>query len=83
MVSTPIVGIPEAVLHQQTGLLVQPGNVHELAAALQRLLQSHELRQTMGSAANERAKSHFDAEVIVDQVRALWSDVLNENERPL
>lgn len=82
VVSTPIAGIPEAVLHKQTGLLVEPGNVNALASALKRLLDSHELRQKMGSAGNARAKSHFDAEVIVGQVRNLWSEVLNESGRP-
>ena len=82
VVSTPIAGIPEAVLHEQTGLLVEPGNVNALASALKRLLESHELRQKMGSAGKARANSHFDAEVIVGQVQNLWSEVLNESGRP-
>ena len=79
VVSTAIAGIPEAVSDEETGLLVSPGDVDGLTRALERLLESHSLRQQMGAAARRRAEKYFDAEVIGSQVKTLWSEVLDEH----
>ncbi|MGB0109362.1 MAG: glycosyltransferase family 4 protein [Terriglobales bacterium] len=42
-------GVPDAVKHRQTGLLVDACDVHSLASALICLLQDGELRATMGA----------------------------------
>jgi colanic acid/amylovoran biosynthesis glycosyltransferase len=38
-VATPVTGIPEAIRHEETGLLVPEASPHALADALQRLLE--------------------------------------------
>ena len=53
----PVVGsrigaIPEAVIHEVNGLLVEAGNTEELAAALQRLVNDSALRKSL---------SHYDS----------------------
>ena len=50
-------GVPEAVVHGETGLLVQPGNHGELAEALGRLISDPELRQRLGAGARARANA--------------------------
>lgn len=50
-------GVTEAVLHDQTGLLVRPGDSEALAVALERLLVDDQLRQRMGQQARERART--------------------------
>lgn len=62
---TPVVGsrcggIPEQISDGETGLLFEPGNERELAAALQKLLSDGGLRVRMGRAARERALRMFD-----------------------
>lgn len=52
-------GIPEAVLDEQTGLLVPPGDVAATAAALVRLFREPELRKRLGAAARARADKEF------------------------
>ena len=54
-------GIPEAVEDGRTGLLVPPGDPASLAAALQRLIDSPELRRRLGSAARTVAAERFSA----------------------
>jgi glycosyltransferase involved in cell wall biosynthesis len=78
VVSTTIAGIPEAVVHPTSGLLVEPGDIPALTQALIRLLGDASVRQQMGTAGRLRAEQVFDAEVIVKQVRQLWTDVLAE-----
>jgi phosphatidylinositol alpha-1,6-mannosyltransferase len=54
-------GAAEAVLDQQTGLVVaRPDDPSEVAAALGRLLSDESLRRRMGSAARDRALACFD-----------------------
>lgn len=49
-------GIPEAVLHGQTGLLAGPGNRASLTDALARLINDADLRQRLGEAGKVRAR---------------------------
>ena len=59
VVSTRLAGIPESVLHGETGLLVPPGDRIALAQALQQLIQNPELRARYGRAARARVEQHF------------------------
>jgi colanic acid/amylovoran biosynthesis glycosyltransferase len=54
-------GIPEAVMHEETGLLVPSGDPEALAAALRRLIVAPELRRRLGSRAREIAAERFSA----------------------
>jgi len=49
VVASRIGALPEAVCHEQNGLLVSPNNVSELAIALQRLVDCPELREKLES----------------------------------
>jgi len=51
VVATAVGGLTDAVVDGETGLLVSPGNVPALRAALQRLLSDRELRSQLGTAA--------------------------------
>jgi len=50
VVATRIMGVPELVEDELSGLLVSPGRADELAAALARLAQDPELRRRLGRA---------------------------------
>lgn len=50
-------GVADAVCDGQTGLLVDEGNIQELASAIQRLMLDPDLRQRMGQAGQAYAKS--------------------------
>jgi colanic acid/amylovoran biosynthesis glycosyltransferase len=60
VVSTYHGGIPEAVSHGQTGLLVAEGDRAGLAASIQRLLTDEELRARLSEQARRSADAHFD-----------------------
>lgn len=47
--------IPEVIEHERTGLLVEPGDVNALAAALMRLVDDEILRGCLGAAARHAA----------------------------
>lgn len=77
VVSTPVGGTPEAVRDGEEGFLVQPGDVRQLAARLDRLLADPDLRVRMGDAALVRAVSRFGATGVVEQWVALYGELGN------
>jgi len=67
-VSTPVGGIPEAVLDGKTGYLVEAGDVPALANALAKLVRDESMRLEMGNAGRELLEEKFNIDKIVDQV---------------
>jgi glycosyltransferase involved in cell wall biosynthesis len=62
VVSTRLAGIPESIVHGETGLLVPPEDTMALAEALGRLIQDAKLRLHYGRAGRERIEQHFQIE---------------------
>src|SRR5206468_11168045 len=62
VVSTHLAGIPESVVHGETGLLVPPEDTMALAEALGRLIQDAKLRLYYGRAERERIEQYFRIE---------------------
>ena len=75
VVSTPIAGIPEAVIDGETGHLVAPGDRAALADRLIRLLADPAGAASMGAAARRRAEAVFALGVVAEQLDALWTEV--------
>ena len=65
VVASAVGGLSEIVADGQTGLLVPPGDPDRLAAALTRLLDHPEVRETMASASRRRVAEKFSPEVSI------------------
>lgn len=59
VIASDVGGLPEVVLHNETGLLVPAGNVTALAEAVKLLIQQPELAVKLGSNARARALESF------------------------
>lgn len=75
ILSTPIGGIPEAVIDGEQGYLVQPGDVTALADRLQRLLVDTDHAAALGAAARARVAQTFAADVLVPRVEQLYREL--------
>jgi len=73
VVSTRIGGIPEMVIDNQTGFLVQPEDAVALARAIEKVINDRSLAQKLGQAGYERAQRLFSIEKNVRQLCALLS----------
>ncbi|TDB39812.1 MAG: glycosyltransferase [Actinobacteria bacterium] len=62
VVASSIGGIPEILEHDVSGILVAPGDVNRLAAALSRLKSDCALRTRLGAAGRERVLTRFSPE---------------------
>jgi lipopolysaccharide transport system permease protein len=51
IVATRVGGIPDTIRDEESGLLVDPGNVEQLAEALDRAISGEELRRSLGAGA--------------------------------
>ena len=72
VVATDVSGIPEAVVHHQTGLLVEPDNAVALADALQHVLSDGAAGRAMGAAGRQRVLDEFTIEAATSRLRAIF-----------
>jgi glycosyltransferase involved in cell wall biosynthesis len=68
-------GVPEIVADGETGLLVPPGNIPELATALQKLAADPALRERLGRAGRERVKN-FTWDAVATAYRGIYDAAL-------
>jgi glycosyltransferase involved in cell wall biosynthesis len=66
VVSTSIAGIPELVVHGQTGLLVPPNDSEALADAIERLASDADVRGAFGAAGRRRIEERFRIEITIE-----------------
>jgi len=78
VVATRVGGLPEVVVHQQTGLLVEPDDSATLAEAIALLLAHPETAAQMGEAARHRAQELFSWDRCVDAYAALYRTLTKE-----
>ncbi|MGI8906582.1 MAG: glycosyltransferase family 4 protein [Candidatus Sumerlaeaceae bacterium] len=60
-------GAPDAVVHEETGLLVNPESAEEVAGAIRRLLGDQVLASRLGQAGRQRALTQFTTEQFVSR----------------
>jgi glycogen synthase len=77
VIGTRVGGLPEVVLHQQTGLLVGKEDVQGLARAITSLLEQPETAARMGRTARLRAQQAFSWNQHVDSYDALYQRMAN------
>ena len=71
-------GLPEVVVHGETGFLAPVGDVEALAGFALDVLGSEERLRQMGEAARRRAEDAFSSERIVPQYEAFYREVLEQ-----
>lgn len=82
VVSTTVSGIPEAVEHGETGLLVPPEDAAALADALLQMVEDGSLRRSMGLAGRRRVVEHFTIDAIADRYLSLWHNLVDPAAPP-
>jgi glycosyltransferase involved in cell wall biosynthesis len=76
IVSTPVGGIPEAIVDGETGFLVEPGDVEAIARKVNLLLSDAELRDRMGMNARRRAQEQFEVGAIINQLFTIYDELI-------
>jgi glycosyltransferase involved in cell wall biosynthesis len=81
VIATRVGGIPEQIEHERTGLLVTPGSVAELAAAIQRLIQEPQFARQLGENLQHEYRENKNWKVISRKIFEVCS--LASNQRRL
>ena len=81
---TPVIGgrsggAPEAVRHEETGLLVDPLDVEAVTGAMRRLLENPEFAQCMGERGRQRVLTEMNYEQVAHRFRQKLLALVNPN----
>ena len=82
VVSTTIAGVPEQIVHGETGFICKPGDPVELADSLEKLLCSPELREQFGAAGQRRLQAEFNVDHTVKVLHARFKSVVPPDTKP-
>jgi glycosyltransferase involved in cell wall biosynthesis len=75
-VSTNVYGIPEAIINEETGLLIEAGDADALAEAILRLANDEQLRRKLGKAGRQHAMTKFDERVAAKTAVAAYLEAV-------
>jgi glycosyltransferase involved in cell wall biosynthesis len=79
VITTPVGGIADMVVDGKSGLLVPPGNVPGLAAAMSRVSGDGDLRTRLGAGARARVRA-FTASAVAERLEAIYTRVMPASE---
>ena len=79
VIASRVGGLPEVVLDGETGLLIPPGDINALAAAMSRLLSDPELRTHMGQAGRQFVLKHYRWEDNAKLMEQLYNEILDRS----
>ncbi|MCK5255586.1 MAG: glycosyltransferase [Deltaproteobacteria bacterium] len=80
VVATKVGGIPEIVVHGETGMLIPPGDTDALTAAILDLLQNRLKAKDMGEAGRIRAGKRFSIYKMIEKTENLYQELLKEKQ---
>lgn len=80
VVATRRGGLPEIVVDQRTGFLVDPGDINELADRIRQLVQNPTLRKKMGRRARRRVGRKFSRRRMVRKFEQLLRRIATSKE---
>lgn len=76
VVASHIGGLPEVIVHGETGYLLPVGDVEGMAAKAVEILSDPARLSLFRAQARRRAEQHFDAENIIPQYEAFYEELL-------
>lgn len=81
VVATRVGGNPDAVVHDETGLLVPPGDAWALGEALARLLSDPAAARALGDAGRRRARSEYTVDAAMGALERVYAEVRPAGQR--
>lgn len=78
VVATKVGGVPEVVIHEKTGLLVEAGDHEGLAQGIIQLLGNPDMSARFAESAKKHAMDNHSAKHMVDKIEGLYKDLLKK-----
>jgi glycosyltransferase involved in cell wall biosynthesis len=83
VIASAVGGLPEIVVHDETGLVVPPGEAEPLADAIVELVGDLPRAARMGAAGRDRVVREFTPERCVERTEELYAGALGDGRRRL
>ena len=77
--ATAVGGVPELVLHEETGLLVSPNNPGDLAEAILHLLEHPDQARRYGAAGRLRVEQSFSLNRMIAETEDAYASLLSRD----
>ena len=78
VIATRVGGIPEAVVHQLNGILIQPKDVDSLIQALSFMLKTKGIASQMGIKGHEIVLHNFSLVSMVEKICSIYREIVGE-----
>ena len=82
VISSSVGGLPELVVHGETGYIAEIGDIERMARYAIDLLTNEPKHKLFAAAARARAVGMFDAAKVVDQYESYYEQVLSDKLVP-
>ena len=76
-IGSDIYGISDAIVNNETGLLVEPKSTIKLKDAMELLMNNSKMRKRMGENAFNRVSTMFSQQLLTDEIINLYANLLN------
>lgn len=77
VITTNAGSIPEIITQNKNGIMIEPGNSHQLASDIENLLNNPEKRRSLGKSARETVVSKYSWESTAKRYLSIYSDLLD------
>jgi len=78
IISTPVGGVPDLIIHGQNGFLIPKHNSQAIAESLLLLARNPDLRMSMGYASRQRFLDNYKQEFYIAGLRSIFEELLQE-----
>ena len=76
--ATNVGGIPEVVVNDKTGMLVEPGDHEALGKAIVRILKNPDCSRRLAKEAQESVRQHHSMNHMIDETEKLYMDLMQK-----
>ncbi len=80
VLATLVGGVPDVIENGCDGVIIEAGDVSQLAAAMSQLLCDSELRDRLARAGHRRVMRDCSADLIVQQLEQYWHRAITRGE---
>jgi glycosyltransferase involved in cell wall biosynthesis len=77
VITTNAGSIPEIITQHKNGIMIEPGNSHQLSSEIENLLNNPEKRRSLGKSARETVVSKYSWESTAKRYLSIYSDLLD------
>lgn len=76
VIATPVGGVPDMMVNERHGLLVEAGDVGALADSLERMATLPELRKRLAAQAHEHVLASYSTETVLRRLKAIYRETI-------